>query len=139
MTYEFNWWAIVVSVLAMNIIGMVWYGKTPTGKLWRSLVGISDADMEAAKKSAGPLRSMLIGMLASVVMVYVLAHIIYTYGATTAYDGLMGGFWVWLGFFATTMLNGFLYERKPLKLYAVNVSFYFITLLIAGAILAVWR
>ena len=136
---NFNWWAIVVSVLLMNIVGMIWYGETILGRKWRSLVGVSDADMEAAKKTSGPWKAMGIGMIASVVMIYVLAHIIYTYGATTLVAGLQGGFWVWLGFFATTMLNGVLYERKPFTLYAINVGYYFVTLLAAGAILALWR
>jgi hypothetical protein len=134
-----NWWAIIVSVLFMNIVGMVWYGETALGKEWRRLVGISDADMEAAKKTGGPWKAMGVGMLASVVMVYVLAHIVYTYQATDILSGLMGGFWVWLGFFATTMLNGVLYERRPLRLYAINVGYYLVTLLAAGALLALWR
>lgn len=135
----FNWLAIIVSVVVMNVVGMLWYGETVLGKKWRSLVGISDADMEAAKKTGGPWKAMGIGMIASLVMVYVLAHIVYTYQATDVLSGMMGGFWVWLGFFATTMLNGVLYERKPFALYAINVGYYFVTLLAAGAILAVWR
>jgi hypothetical protein len=136
---DFNWWAIIVAVLVMNIVGMVWYGNTLLGKEWRRLVGISDADMEAAQKNGGPWKAMGIGMIASLVMVYVLAHIVYTYQATDALSGIMGGFWVWLGFFATTMLNSVLYERRPLRLYAINVGYYLVTLLAAGAILAVWR
>ena len=132
--YSFNWWAIIVSVVAIHFLGFLWYGPF-FGKMWMRLSGINPDTIDKKKG----MNAMLIGLVASVVMIYTLAHMIYTYGATTISAGLQGGFWVWLGFIAVVLLNSVLYEKKPLKVYFINIGYYFVALPIAGAIIAVWR
>ncbi len=57
--------------------------------------------------------------------------------ATTAMEGMMVGFWAWLGFVATIMLGKVIWEMTPVKLYGINVAYYLVSLLLMGAILAV--
>ena len=52
--------------------------------------------------------------------------------------GMQAGFWVWLGFIATTMIGIVLWEIKPVKLYLLIVAYYLISLLVMGSILALW-
>lgn len=46
-------------------------------------------------------------------------------------------FWIWLGFIATVNLGSVLWEDKSWKLYAINVGYYLVTLLI-GAVIIGW-
>ncbi len=54
-------------------------------------------------------------------------------------SGLQLGFWMWLGLIVTTHVNGVLYEKRPFALFAINMGHYLVSLLAAGAILALWR
>ena len=141
MDITLNYWAILVAVVAINVLGALWYGPL-FGKLWMNLSGWSEADRAMMKTPEGKkkgTRAMLLGLIPSIVMVYVLAHIVYAYDAITLALGIQAGFWVWLGFIATVLFNAVLYERKPVKLYLLNIGYYFVALLIAGVILAIWR
>ena len=76
--------------------------------------------------------------LTSLIMAYVLAHFISYVQAKTIADGAVLGFWLWIGFFATTQLGMVLWENKPVKLYVINTLHYLVTLAVMAAILAVW-
>ena len=52
--------------------------------------------------------------------------------------GLFAAFLSWLGFVAFTGINSVTYEHKPVKLYLINTGFQLVSMLIMGAILAVW-
>ena len=93
---------------------------------------------ELPKMKAKAKKSYAINFIATLVMVYVLAHFVDYAGATTIAGGVQAAFWVWLGFVATVQLGSVLWESKPWQLYFINVSYHLVTLLIMGVILAVW-
>ena len=102
------------------------------------MMGYSKEDMEKAKK-AGMTQMYAIALVGALVMAYVLAHFVQVGGAATMMGGATIGFWVWLGFIATTTLSGLLWEKKPLNLYFLNNGYYLVLLLVNGALLAVWK
>jgi len=71
-------------------------------------------------------------------MSYVLAHFVDYAEAATAMDGIILGFWVWIGFLATTQIGSVLWEGKPVKLYLINTLHYLVALAVMATILAVW-
>ena len=75
--------------------------------------------------------------LASLVLAYFLAHVVEFMGASTLLDGAHVGFWVWLGFVATTSVGAYLFEGRPLALYLINAGGYLAGLAVMGALLAV--
>lgn len=129
-----NYIAVLVSAIIGFVIGMAWYKVF--GRQWMSLMGLTPEKLQGMKK--GMAKPMLGGFVATLIMAFVLAHVIGYSQASTIPEGLMGGFWVWLGFVATVMINSVLWEGKPVKLYALNVAHYLVVLLVMGAILAVW-
>ena len=72
------------------------------------------------------------------IMAFVLLHAVHYAGAANAGQGVAVGFFNWLGFVATVMLMITLYEKRPAKLFWINSGFQLISLLIMGAIVAVW-
>lgn len=85
------------------------------------------------------MRSYVIQFVASLVMAYVLAHIVDFAKGTTVMAGLQAGFWTWLGFIATTFLGAVLWENRSWKLYAINSGHYLVNLMLMGVILALWQ
>lgn len=131
--------AFLVATLVTMIIGSLWYSPLLFMKPWLKALGKSDKGPDAndMKKSAG---SAMAGMLvAALVMNYILSHFIQYTQSTTFADGLVGGFWIWLGFIAATHVSYVLFENRSWTLYAINMGYYFVTLLICGGIFAAWR
>ena len=134
---DINGFAVLAAAVASMVIGAIWYSPAVFGKIWMSLTGISDSKIKEMK-SKGMAKSYVIGFIASLVTAYVLAHFVDYAEATTLIMGMQAGFWVWLGFIATTMIGIVLWENKPVKLYMLNVPYYLISLLVMGSILALW-
>ena len=107
------------------------------GNTWMKLVGIKPSDVAKGKKEMP--KSAVLGLLAALVMTFILAQVIGFMGARTLVDGLLAGFWMWLGFIVTVLAGLVLWEGKPFKLYAINVGYYLVALLISSAILTFWK
>lgn len=132
---EINYLAVLVAAIASMVLGMIWYSVF--GKTWMALSGMTEEKLNEVKNK-GMAKSYLIAFIAALVMSYVLAYIIGGLELNTVSGGLQAGFWVWLGFVATKSLGTVLWEGKSPKLYLFNNAYDLISLLVAGAILAVW-
>ncbi len=119
------------------VLGFLWYSVL-FGKLWMKLMRIDEKKINEAKKK-GMAKSYIIMTIAALLMSYILAHFVKYTGSVTALEGLQAGFWLWLGFIATVMINSVLWEEKPWKLYLLNVAYYFVSLRGMGVILANWQ
>ena len=133
---EINYWAVLVVAILANVIGALWYSPLLFGKQWMKLSGITPKQTPKMKQKANV--SYAINVVASLVMAYVLAHYVDFAEAVTIAGGLQAGFWAWLGFIAPVQLGKVLWENQPFKLYLLNTGYYFVSLLVMGAILAVW-
>ncbi len=131
-----NYWAVLVAAIAQMIIGALWYSPALFGKQWMSMMNLTEESMKSKKKEAQ--RGYVLMFVSAVVMCYVLANFVVYAKATTMLDGMLTGFWLWLGFIATVTLGGFLWEGKPFKLYLLNVTYWLVTLVVTSAILVVW-
>ena len=133
-----NYWAILVSAVAAMILGFLWYSPVLFGKTWMKLMKIDEKKINNSKNK-GMWKLFSVQFFAAFLMIYVLAVILKFNGSATMLDGILTGFWCWLGFIAATMIGMVLWEQKPIKLYAIITLYYLVALMIAGSILTVWR
>ena len=130
-----NHMAILVSAIAQWLLGAIWYSPALFAKPWMAMVGITHGQ---AKKS-----SMMLGMVASfigsLVLSFILAHLVFWSGVATASWGALIGFIAWTGFIAAPLSATYIYEGRPFKLFAINTGFWLVALLMSGALLACWR
>ena len=136
---ELNYLAIFVAAILAFAIGSLWYSPVLFGKSWQKLTGISDADMKS-----GMIKSSVIYFLMQLVMSFVMATFVLGWAGSAPETsglsiGLQTGFWIWLGFLATSMLGSVIWDKKPLKLYFINIGYQFIVLLLIGALLGYWQ
>lgn len=135
---DVNYLAVLVSAIIQMAVGAFWYSPAGFGKQWAALMGWTDpAKIEAMKK--GATKGYVGGFIGALVLSYVLAQFVYLAGASTLTGGATVGFWVWLGFVATTQISTLLWDNKPPKLFAINTAYSLVTLLVSGAILALWQ
>ena len=139
-----NVWALIVSALAYFFLGWAWHSPLLFMKAWAKEMGhdkMSKKEKEKAMK--GMPKAMIGNFLALLVTAWVMSQIILFATAYTKNEGITGGmltgFFTWLGFIATTVLNTVLWEGRSWKLYFINVSYHLVGLVLMGSILAVWK
>ncbi|PCI29957.1 hypothetical protein COB55_01085 [Candidatus Wolfebacteria bacterium] len=137
MNVEVNFIALIVAAVASMVIGMAWYSQALFGSSWAKAAGLSSEALAKIKRK-GMGRTLITALVASIVMGYVLVAGIALTGANSFAAGAELGFWVWLGFIATTSLGIVLWEGKPWKLWIINNSYQLISVAVMGGILASW-
>lgn len=130
-----NYFAVLISAVVYFLIGSIWFSVL-FGKLWQKEMKFSKEDVEKAKKK-NMTTAYIINFIATVVSVYVLAVFAGLLGVNSIGSGAYLGFLVWVGFFAATAIGTILWEGKSLELYLINMGYHLVSLVIAGAILAV--
>jgi len=133
LTFELNWLAILVSVVANMIIGAVWYGVF--AQPWMDGIGKTREDIEA-NQSFVPY---LIAILNSFLMAFVLANVLVWTGVTGIGGGLLVALLMWLGFNGFSFASNHAFEGRSFKLWLINSGTYLVGLLVMGLILSVWR
>ncbi len=127
-----NYIAVLVAAIVAYAIGALWYSPVLFGKIWMQLSKVK------MKKNQNKGLMYFLGFLTTLITAYVLAMFLGMLNVVDITGGLTIAFWVWLGFLATTMLGGVLWENKPVKLYILNAAHSLVSLLVMGAILGVW-
>ena len=128
-----NYLAVGAAALCTFLVGGVWYSPLLFGKTWAQENQLSD---EVLKKG-NPALIFGGSFVLALLMAFNLAAFIGPEAdlafATTA--GFAAGF----GWVAMAMGITYLFERKSLKLFAINAGYHVITFTLMGAILGAWR
>lgn len=136
-TGTINWLGVLIATVISFIIGFLWYGPV-FGKQWIKLSKMSASDIAKAKQK-GMAKPATLNFIGTLVMVIVFAQIINLLGVSTVGQGAVLGFWIWLGFFAsTTLLGGVLWENKPWGLFVLNGLYWLVNLKVVGILLVLW-
>ena len=129
--------AVLAAAVAKMVIGAVWYSPKVWGAKWVAVMGWSDKELQQRQKHMW--RAYGWTFAAALMAAYFLAHCVAYMQAETPVYGALVGAWVWLGFVATTSLSTYLFDGRPLALYAINQGYELVIFIIMGAILAVMR
>ena len=125
---DVNYLAVLVAAIAQMIIGAVWYGPL-FGKQWMSYSKIKPDKKTMQKMKEKAKHSYVVMFIGSIITAMVFSYIIDYANATTAIDGMIGGFWVWLGFVVPVLSGSFLWEGRPVALFNLKAGYYLVTLL----------
>lgn len=134
---KINYLAVIVAAIIHFMVGGLWYGVL-FGNKFIELIGWSPEKLQQVG-SQNHTKEYLFAFATSFVLVYILAHFVQYTKAKGALDGMQTGFWLWLGFIATTQLATVIFEQRSFGLYLLNVGYQFVACLLTGALLAVWK
>jgi len=132
--FNINYWAVLVAAVAPMLIGSAWYSPALFARSWMKAVGKTEADIK--KGATGKL--YFLAFAASLITSFVTAHLVDIAGATSIIEGVILGFWVWLGYVATVTATNHLFEGRSKKLYLINVGYHLVSLMAMAIILSVW-
>lgn len=130
-----NVWAVLVAALSAFVVGWLWYGPL-FGKQWMKLNGFTEEMLRKGGGMSMPL-VMIINYIATALAAFAIAMFIGS--EADMHFGIFAGFMIALFWIGTSRLNDVLYERKPFKLYLINVGYYLVIYIIMGAVLGAWH
>jgi hypothetical protein len=125
--------AVVIAAAAYMAIGILWYGPL-FGKPWMKARGMSQKDIEKAKKNS-MAKPACMAMVNAVIMAFVIGLLLNFTGSFGILPGMLMGALVWVGFVSTTQMSSVIWENKPVKLYWINAVYFLISLVAMGAIM----
>lgn len=142
MIPDINYLAVLASAIMAIVLGSLWFGPL-FGNQWMKLMDMKKPATMTAEMKSAMMKSYALMSLGSLVMAFVLAHVITFAMAYTNGYGLKGGLiaacWIWLGFFAPVVMGDQLWGSKSWKLFPITGGYYLVSLLLMSAILAMWR
>ena len=136
-----NFLAVIVAALTAFILGFLFHGPI-TGKLWMKLANIHPTGNE---KLSDMIPQMAWNLLVNLVTAFVMAMIFSLVfssslmGPETWFRGVVMGFWLWLGFLATSSSIEVIWMGRTFKLWLFEAVCSLIVTGVMGAILAGWR
>lgn len=133
--YEYNWLAVIAMVVFSMALGFVWYAKGVFGNRWMRFVGLQEDDVKK-----GPGAGVWVGMIiGSFIETAILAWLVALTYSGTFFEGLLAGFYIWLGFVFTTYMASYMFARRPLGLLIIDTGYNLVFLAIAGGVLGAWQ
>jgi hypothetical protein len=132
---HFNHLALLVSAVMQWLLGAIWYSPVLFARPWSAMVGVT---RETARKNA-MIAGMIVSFIGSLVVSFILAHIIFWSGVDSFVWGALIGFIAWAGFMAAPLSASYIYEGRPFTLFAINTGYWLLALILSGGLLAVWR
>lgn len=129
-----NYLAVVCAALASWLIGALWYSAF--ARPWMLALGKTRAELLGPSGKASPL-PFVVAFLAQLVMAWVLAGIIGHLGPgqVTLANGVVSGFFVWLGFVVTSHAVNHGFSGQRLMLTVIDSGHWLAALVIQGAII----
>lgn len=133
LTFDVNWLAILVCIIANMIIGAAWYGGFANP--WLAGIGKTREEIEQNQS----WQPYAIAILNSFLMAFILANVLNWTGETGLVNGLVTGLLMWLGFCGFSFAANHAFEGRSLNLWFINSGTYLVGLLVMGAILGLWQ
>jgi len=142
MDVVINYWAVLSASVAAIVLAALWYGPF-FGKQWMRIIGITmPGEMTTAIKRS-MIRSYAIQGVTTLVMAFVMAHVLFFITELFDVEGVIGGvtaaIWIWLGFVVPVTIGSVLWENRPWRYWFITAGYYLVTLSLMGVIFAVWQ
>lgn len=135
--FSVNYLAIVVSLVAYTVLGMLWYGPL-LGKKWLSVSGMADKDMQSPEAKKAQKSGYISSLISSFIAVLTLAVFMRRMGVNDALGGLFTGAVAGFGLIAMTLVGEAAWHDHPWALVAINSGYRICGLAIAGLIIGLW-
>ncbi len=137
-SFQINYVAIAIAVVANFILGFIWY--TPLfGKRWGKEMGF---DMTQKPPASVLVKGMVFMVIGNFLMAWVLAHNNAAWSfvpemktMTPMAKAIPAAVFTWLGFFFPTDLGAVAWERKSWTLFFINTGYHLVSLLVVAMIL----
>jgi hypothetical protein len=127
-----NYAAVVVSAIVYWLLGAVWFGFL----FQKSWIALEHVNVDQAN-SMNPV-PYIVSFLLNLLIAFALAQICVWRNANTVARGAAIGILLWLGILGPIIYTTYMYEMRPMQLFAINEFYPLVGLCLMGAILGGW-
>ena len=128
---------VLVSAVAVFVLGAIWYSPALFGKAWVRAHGYTDEKLAAMRASAG--RAYAVSFVCYLVMAAAMSFLIGRMGITMIRGGVKLGALLGVGFAATMGLTANMFSEKRLSTWLIDAGYQVAYLILMGIILVAWR
>ena len=130
-----NYLAILVAAIACFIFEATWYSFFLN--TWLQGIGRSQQWLHSSGMNLGV--QCAVAMIAEAVIATAISCVTQLTGPQTMLRGIKAAAMLWLGFIATSLAVGYVFEVRPIQSYAVDAGFWLIGFVLMGAIVGSWK
>jgi len=127
--------AIIVGALINMFVGFLWYSPVLFAKQWMKLIKKTEKDLKKGNMSMMYGTTFVMALLLSFMFMYFTN----AFHIATVSEGIGLGFLLWLGFVVTTTISDYIFSGRPMKLYAINIGYYLVVMILVGGLFGVWH
>jgi hypothetical protein len=131
-----NYWAILVAAIACFLFEAAWYSIFT--KSWLEGIGRTREWLMSAP-GFHPALQFGTALVAAAVTAAAISRVTQYTGQQTAVRGIKVAAMLWVGFVLTTWSTEYVFEVRPLSLYAINEGFWLLGMMLMGAIVGGWK
>jgi hypothetical protein len=121
---------IFIASLSATVVGMLWYSPFLLGKPWAKLKGHhfeSKKDMRAYQRSMLP--QYVGAFVASLIIAWTLWTLLGLMGISKSSGALLLGTILWAGLVIPSTFSSALFDKKPLKLWAIDAGCAYVSMM----------
>lgn len=130
---EVNWIAVALCGVSSLVLGGLWYSPALFARSWQTAAGLSDEQARSGNLAVIFGGAFLLSLVAAAVFAMFLGTEM-SVGAATAAGFSAGLCWV-----AASYGINYLFERRPLKLWAINGGYHVLQFTLFGLILGLMQ
>ena len=134
--WDVNWLAVLVAVVAHQVLGFLWYGPL-FGTPWRTGLGMTEEQMQQGQQ--GVSSAIVVGIIGSVITALSLALLLTAPDDPDVGTGLMYGLLASIGFGAAGTVVGGVFEQRNSTVTWIYAAYAVVGGLVMGAILGGWQ
>lgn len=128
---------VLVSAVAVFVLGALWYSPALFGKAWVQAHGYTEEKTKEMRAGAG--RAYGVSFLCYVVMAAAMSMLIGRIGITMVQGGVKLGALLGVGFAATIGLTTNMFSEKRLSTWLIDAGYQIAYLVLMGVILVAWQ
>lgn len=125
--------SVLVAAVAAWLFGAVWY--MALSRPWMAAQGWRGREDMPRRQGLAAIAPFIISFVAELVMAAMLFGIIYHLGEVNMRRAVFSGFFVWLGFVATTITVNNAYPNRPLMLTLIDAGHWLGVLLVMALVI----
>ena len=134
---DFNYLAILCALGLSLGLGMLWYSPLMFGRVWYRLKRYTPEQADRLQGSIRP--AYVVSLIGYTTMAMVVATLVIALDLTSALEGLLLGFLLWIGFVFTTGLIANMFSERRFRSFVIDTTYQLACLLIMGSVIGAWR
>jgi len=128
--------AVLVSGVAIFILGGLWYSPALFAKPWVRLMNKSEEELKANAPGAGPY---IVVFICAFLTSFALAVILNHFQPLSVVRGILVAILCWVGFTGATSYGAAVFSGTPGGLWRINSGYNLVSFIVASVILTLWR